>query len=532
MPHINFLRRFLAGLLPLFFVLITSGGTHAPYLQTQEGDAPCTECCTSLLVGKEASVDGSTMTSHSCDSGTDRTWISLEPHETHPPGSLATIWLQPKRTSGPNDPDRIPAGEIPQASETYKFFNAAYPIMNEHQLAIGETTTGGKGELRSTEGLIDAPELYRLVLERARNAREAIRIADELTKEYGYNDWGECFTFADPNEVWFFEILGPGRGKMGAVWAAVRIPDDEIAVSANSHRILELDLSDPDHYLASDNVHSLAEEMGWWDPDSGEEFRFAYAYANRNSMYSRRREWRALSLLAPSLGLDPNAENFPLSVKPDQKVSVQDLLAIFRDYYAGTPYDMTRRLTVVNREGETVKSPIANPFMNADMRELLGIDRERTIASPYATYLSVTQSRDWLPDPIGGVVWLGYDNPVTTPHLPFYVGISQMPESYMVDGRREFSRDCAWWAFRRTSKLSYFRYQDMVDVIKSVWEPIESDAFARQASLEEEALALYRRDPDLAEDFLTEYSVGLANRTVDRYWQLGDELWVRFNNSF
>ncbi len=532
MPHINFLRRFLAGLLPLFFVLITSGGTHAPYLQTQEGDAPCTECCTSLLVGKEASVDGSTMTSHSCDSGTDRTWISLEPHETHPPGSLATIWLQPKRTSGPNDPDRIPAGEIPQASETYKFFNAAYPIMNEHQLAIGETTTGGKGELRSTEGLIDAPELYRLVLERARNAREAIRIADELTKEYGYNDWGECFTFADPNEVWFFEILGPGRGKMGAVWAAVRIPDDEIAVSANSHRILELDLSDPDHYLASDNVHSLAEEMGWWDPDSGEEFRFAYAYANRNSMYSRRREWRALSLLAPSLGLDPNAENFPLSVKPDQKVSVQDLLAIFRDYYAGTPYDMTRRLTVVNREGETVKSPIANPFMNADMRELLGIDRERTIASPYATYLSVTQSRDWLPDPIGGVVWLGYDNPVTTPHLPFYVGISQMPESYMVDGRREFSRDCAWWAFRRASKLSYFRYQDMVDVIKSVWEPIESDAFARQASLEEEALALYRRDPDLAEDFLTEYSVGLANRTVDRYWQLGDELWVRFNNSF
>jgi len=404
--------------------------------------------------------------------------------------------------------------------------------MNEHQLAIGETTTGGKGELRSTEGLIDAPELYRLVLERARNAREAIRIADELTKAYGYNDWGECFTFADPKEVWFFEILGPGRGKVGAVWAAVRLPDDHIAVSANSHRILELDLSDSDHFMASDNVHSLAEEMGWWDPNSGEEFRFAYAYANRNSLYSRRREWRALSLLAPSLGLDPNAENYPLSVKPDEKVTVQDLLAIFRDYYADTPFDMTRRLTVVNRNGETVKSPVANPFMNTDTRELLGIDRERTIASPAATYLTVTQSRDWLPDPIGGVVWLGYDNPTTTPHLPFYIGISQMPESYMVDGRREFSRDCAWWAFRRASKLSYFRYQDMVGVMREVWEPIETEAFARQASLEEEALVLYEQDPALAESFLTEYSVGLANRTVERYWQLGDELWVRFNNVF
>ena len=445
---------------------------------------------------------------------------------------MATLWLEPKRTTKPHDDDRIPAGEIPQVAETYKFMDAAYPIMNEHQLAIGETTTGGKRELKTSDGMIDAPELYRLVLERATNAREAIRIADELTKEYGYNDWGECFTFADPEEVWFFEILGPGRGNLGAVWAAVRIPDDEIAVSANSHRILELDLSDPDHYMASDNVHSLAQEMGWWNPASGEEFRFAYAYANRNSLYSRRREWRALSMLAPSLGLDPNSENYPLSVKPDEKVTVPDLLKIFRDYYADTPYDMTRRLTVVNRDGETVKSPLANPFMNSDMRELLGVDRERTIASPTATYLTITQSRAWLPDPIGGLVWLGYDNPATTPHLPFYIGISQMPDSYMVDGRREFSRDSAWWAYRRASKLSYFRYQEMAPVLKEVWQPIEEQLFAEQAAVEQKALDLYQQDPVLAEAFLTEYSVGLANKTAERYWLLGDRLWVRFNNRF
>lgn len=532
MRHFSRVRTYVFGLAPLAFLLLLTGRSGPTESLAYFEDGPCTECCTSLLVGPGASVDGSTMTSHSCDSGTDRTWISLEPRRTHPPGSMAPLWMEPKRTTGPNDPDRVSVGEIPQVPETFKFMDAAYPVMNEHQLAIGETTTGGKRELRSTEGLIDAPELYRLVLERATNAREAIRIADQLTREFGYNDWGECFTFADPEEVWFFEILGPGRGKVGAVWAAVRIPDDEIAVSANAHRILELDLSQPDWFMASDNVHSLAEEMGWWNPGGKEPFRFAYAYADRTSLYSRRREWRALSLLAPSLNLDPNAENYPLSVKPETKVSVADIRSIFRDYYEGTAYDMTRRLTVVNQAGETVKSPVANPFMNTDLRELLGVERERTIASPTATYVTITQSRDWLPDPIGGVVWLGYDNPATTPHVPFYIGISQMPESYMVDGRREFSRDCAWWAFRRASKLSYFRYQPMKDVLRAVWEPMEEEAFARQAAVEEEALALYRQDPARAEAFLTEYSHGLANAAVERYWKLGDELWVRFNNLF
>ena len=522
----------LTPLLLIFFLVAPSNlRDHSPENQVLS-DHPCTECCTSLLAGPSATVDGSTMTSHSCDSGTDRTWISMEPRRSYGPGAMDTIWLEPKRTTGPNDPDRLFMGMIPQVGESYKYMNAAYPIMNEYQLAIGETTTGGKRELRSTEGLIDAPELYRLVLQRARTAREAIQVADELTKEYGYNDWGECFTFADPNEVWLFEILGPGRGKVGAVWAAVRIPDDEIAVSANAHRILEMDLGKPDWYMASENVHSLAQEMGWWNPESGESFRFAYAYADRSSLYSRRREWRALSLLAPSLGLDANAENYPLSVKPEQKVTVGDLLTIFRDYYEGTPYDMTRRLTVVNGEGQAVKSPVANPFMNGDLRNLLGVDRERTIAAPTATYVSITQSRNWLPDPVGGVVWLGYDNPATTPHIPFYIGISQMPESYLVDGRREFSLDCAWWAFRRASKLSYFRYQDMKRVLQQVWEPIETEAFANQTRVEEEALALYRQDPAGAEQFLTEYSIGLANRTVESYWELGDRLWVRFNNLF
>jgi len=173
---------------------------------------------------------------------------------------------------------------------------------------------------------------------------------------------------------------------------------------------------------------------------------------------------------------------------------------------------------------------VANPFMSGDYRTLFGIERERTICSPAATYLQVTQSRDWLPDPIGGVVWLGYDNPATTPHLPFYIGISQMPESYLIDGRAGYRTDCAWWAFRRASKLSYMRYEEMKSDLQAVWEPIETEAFARQAEIEAEAQRLYRQDPADAREYLTRYCHELAGSTVSAYWQLGDDLWSKYNN--
>ena len=488
--------------------------------------------CTSILVGKLASVDGSTMTSHSCDSSTDRTWINIVPYKKHQTGDTAKLYFESKRTKGPDDPDRLDIGEIPQVVETYAFINTAYPVMNEHQLAIGETTFGGKRELKSDEGLIDCPELYRLVLERAKTAREAIRIADELTKKYGYIDYGECFTFADPEEVWHFEILGPGKGKLGAVWAAVCIPEDQVGVSANASRIRQLDLKDNNQYMASDNVYSLAQELGWWASDSGEPFEFCYAYASRRSMGSRRREWRVLSRLAPSLNLDPNGENFPFSVKPEKKLSVADVLEIFRDTYQDTPFDMTQTLTTGDRSGKQIKSPVANAFMNRELMDLLKVQRERTICCARATYLHVTQSRSWLPDPIGGVVWLGYDNPATTPHTPFYAGISRMPDSYRVDGRWGFRRDCAWWAFRRVSQLALFRWQHMTQDIAKVWMQIEDEAFVKQGEIEQKALELFKLDPEKACEFLTDYSHKIAEAAVDAYWKLGDDLWGKYTRYF
>ncbi len=496
--------------------------------------APPLESCTSILVGRLASADGSTMTSHSCDSGTDRTWMTIVPGAAHKPGEMEKVYIEPKRTKGPQDPDRVESGEVPYPARTFGFLNAAYPIMNERQLAIGETTIGGRPELVSDAGTIDAPELYRLVLERAATAREAIRVAGELTAKYGYSDWGECFTFADPREVWHFEIFGPGKGKVGAVWAAVRVPDDEIGVSANASRIRTLDPANAESVLASPNVVSLAEEMGFWKKDAGRPFEFCYAYApeSRTSLYCRRREWRVLSLLAPSLKLNGESENYPFSVKPERKVTVADVLAIFRDTYQETEYDMTRGLTAVDRKGQTVKSPVASPFLNGDLRALLKIRRERTICSPAATYLQVTQSRSWLPDAIGGVVWLGYDNPATTPHTPFYIGLTRMPASYAVDGRWGYRRDSAWWAFRTVSKLALFRWQDMSRDIAAVWKPIEDQAFANQAKFETEAVALHQKDPRKLPAFLTAYSVGMAEKAVAAYWKLADDLFGKYAESF
>ena len=519
----------LIPLLTLFLSLVFSSSLLYEKENSENADY---DACTSIIVGKAASVDGSTMTSHSCDSRTDRTWINIVPHKKHKAGDMAPVYMNPKETKGPDDTDVISVGEVPQVPETYAYINSAYPVMNEHQLAIGETTFGGKRELKSDEGLFDCPELYRMALERATTAREAIKLIDQLTKKYGYNDYGECFTFADPKETWHFEILGPGAGKTGAVWAAVRIPDDHVGVSANASRIRQINLKDPDNYMASENVFSLAQEKGWWSPQSGEPFEFCYAYASRNSMYSRRREWRALSSVAPSLKLDPNAENYPMSVKAEKKLSVKDVLEIFRDYYQGTDFDMTNGIKSKDKDGKVIKSPVANPFMNNEYKELFNVKSERTIACNRATYLHVTQSRSWLPNRVGGVVWLGYDNPYTTPHTPFYCGIESMPKSFMIDGRAKFRRDCAWWAFRSVSQLCYLRFQEMTKDVELVWQDIETKAFEGQAEFEKKVVEVHKTDPARAKKMLTEYSHKLANDAVARYWQLGDDLWTKYTYKF
>ncbi len=503
------------------------------------------DACTTITVGKKASTDGSVMTSHTCDSRTTRTWIDIVPGKKHKPGTMRKVYGSTERTvSADNLSARKLRGEIAQQARTYKYFNSALPFMNENQVGIGEATFGGKKEMKSDNGLIDYRELNRLMAERATSARDAIRVADEVTKKYGYISGGECFTIADTKEVWHLEIVGPGKGKKGAVWVAQRVPDDHVSVNANASRIREVKTNDKENFMYSENVFSAAEEAGLWSKSSGKTFEFCYVYGSRRSMASRRREWRVFDLLAPGLKLDPNGENFPFSVKPEKKVAPSDIMRIFRDTYEDTPFDMTKYMLVQEKDdkgkltGKFVKSPYANPFMHYDMMPLFKVNGgwnemgERCIARYYCTYVTVIQLRDWLPNEIGGLTWFGLDNTATTSYAPLYAGMTSVPQSYRICGRPGFNRDSAWWAFNRVADLAAQKWGYMRKDCKKVWSVYEKEAFDKQADIEKEALRLHKKSKKKASKYLNKYSNDWMNKLVKAYWKLGDDLWSKYTGKF
>lgn len=529
----------------LFIALLlfsTTSFLNAQYKQHEEpadweGGVP--EGCTTITVGKDASFDGSVMTSHTDDSHRTRTWLDIVPAADHPEDAMEQM-LQRKNNDTLAMPayKHVPVGEIPQVDHTYKYINTAYPCINEHQLAIGESTFGGRKAMRSEKGLIDCQQLVELMLKRSKTARGAIKVAGSLLAEYGWNDWGETLTIADPDEVWHLEIVGPGKDNVGAVWAAQRVPDDEVSVNANASRIQQIDLSKPDYFMASDNVKKVAADSGWYNPDK-EEFKFCYAYADRSSLAARRREWRVLDLVAPSLKLDPNAENYPFSVRPDTLVTLEKMVRIFSDYYEGTPYNFIKNITWVNDEGEHEISPLANPFMPYDMNKIFDINGgwnwrgERTIARWYTIYATIIQCRDWLPDEIGGVAWLAWDNVASSVYSPLYCGIEDVPDSYKKPGRvKGYNHESAWWAFNRLGTLTAQRWGDMRHDVRDVWDPMQKEMFKNQKEIEEKAKKLYEEDPEKARKFLTEYSMKWGSKVVERAWELGDFLWSKYDEEF
>ncbi len=497
--------------------------------------------CTTVTAGNKATADGSVITSHTDDSHRTRSWMDIVPAKKYREGATSPMY---KRVSC--DSFLMPAyshigiGEIPQAKETYQFLNTAYPSMNQYQLGIGESTFGGREELKSDKGLIDCQRLCRVMLERCKTARQAIELAGELTAEHGWNDYGECLTIADKKEVWHLEILGPGKGKVGSVWAAQRVPDDQVSVNANASRIRKIDLEDPDNFMASENVFDVASRHEWWDKSTDFQFCYAYAPESRTSFASRRREWRVFDLLAPSLGLDPNAENYPFSVKPDQPVTLNDLRDLFSDYYEGTPFDMTKDMVVTDEEGKSVISPLASPHMPYDMNKLFRINGgwgwrgERTIARWYTMYATIIQCRDWLPDEIGGVVWLAQDNVSTSIYIPVYCSVSDLPTSYKTPGRpRGYTTESAWWAFNRLGTLAAQRWGEMRHDVNDVWDQWQEELFDGQASLEKSALEMYANgDLEGLHETLTKYTLNWGNKVVEKAWNLGDMLWTNYDEKF
>jgi dipeptidase len=541
---INALSRRKIDLRPAILVLIIGFILFSAPLSAQDpaGAQEEQDFCTSIMVGRLASADGSVMTSHTCD-GNFRTWLNVVPRAKFPAGATTKIYSGKLHTETSTDlQGMVLRGEVPQVEETYAFLNTAYPCLNEHQLAIGETTIGGRHELENAEGKFYIEELERLMLERCRTAREAIRLAGELVKQFGYGDSGECLTIADPQEVWQFEIFGAGPLEVGAVWAAARIPDDHVGVSANISRISELDLKNPDRCLASDNVLRVAEEMGWWDSKSGEPFKFWKAYSGRKPFAIR--EFYIFSTLAPSLNLKLDSEELPFTVKPDKKVSVRDVLRLFRETYGGTAYDLTKDLLVKARDSaQMIKSPAAHPWLSRDMIALLNtikpglVQPQRTIAIAGCSYATVLQCRGWLPDPVGGLCWFSFDNPACSARIPIFAGATELPASFEVCAQHRFRQDSACWAFRRANRLATVRWGATQKMIEDTVREFEERALTELPDVEKRCLALLasktpEKEPFTASQYLTKYTNDFARAAMSKYLELGDKFWGLFGRGF
>ena len=437
------------------------------------------QSCISIVVTAGASADGSVMTSHTCD-GRLRTWIAVEPARDYPSGARRDVRAGLARNEFPSDTAGVRVvGWIPQARHTYKFINAAYPCMNEKCLGIGETTFGGPDTLRSSNGIFLIEELQAIALQRCSSAREAVQLMGSLAQEYGYIDGGECLTVADPREAWFFEIVGPGKGKKGAAWVAKRVPDGEVAVSANIPRIGALERENPDGFICSDNVEKVAAECGLWDGKSEFIFWKAFNCPFAKGRNFREREFYVLNEVAPSLGLKYTDPEMPFSVRPEKKVTVKKMEAMLRENFEGTEFDMTRNIKI----SADRKSPVANPWITPDWRNTLNyiapgtVEFSRTVSVSWCAYSTIIQLRADLPQEIAGVCWFSFDNPGQSPHIPIFSGSTALPEGYDICGQKHYNPGCGLWKYRRANRL-----------VTLHWQTLKEGFFKELLSLEDAAV--------------------------------------------
>jgi len=476
--------------------------------------------CTNLLVSKGASTDGSTFITYLADSHVLYGELYYFPASDHPAGTMLDIyeWDTGKYL-----------GQIPQVEHTYHVVGN----MNEHQLSIGETTFGGRSELRDTTALIDYGSLMWITLQRAKTAREAIQVIDDLLQTYGYYSSGESFSIADPNEVWIMEIISKGMKEKGAVWVARRVPDGYISGHANQARIRTFPQDDPENTLFSDDVIDFAREMKYYD-GKDKEFSFADAYAPLTYGALRFCEGRVYSMFnraAPSLNMSMDyikgvdgAEPMPLWVKPDDKLTVHDAMELMRDHFQGTEWDMTKDLGA---------GPYQLPYRWRPLTwEVDGETycNERAISTQQTAFSFVAQMRSWLPDAVGGVLWFGVDDTYTTVYTPLYSQITEVPETFEQGNGSlmEFTWNSAFWVFNFVSNFAYSRYSDMILDIQEVQQQLENRFLDMQPAIESAALQLYETNPDLAVSFLTEYSVNEANKVTDSWRELGEDLLVKY----
>ncbi|MCA8950680.1 MAG: C69 family dipeptidase [Planctomycetes bacterium] len=469
------------------------------------------DACTSIMVSRGASADGSVMITYSADA-------PFLPKLLHHDGGDHDAGEQVDLVAWEDDRVR---GQFEQAAHTY----AVVGLINEHQLALGETTTGGRRELVNRDGLLDYDGLMWLTLQRAANASEAITTIDALCAEYGYASSGETIAIADPDEAWVMEIIGRGPGQKGANWVAARVPEGCISASANMARIGTFPLDDPDNWRYSKDVVDFAVEKGFYDPNGGAPFSWRDAYHPDPTPASKRacatRVWSIFRRAAPSITLSPDfhrgvegAEPYPLFVEVDEKLSVRDVMALMRDHYEGTPFDMTQGLSA---------GPFGSPLRCRGLGFEVDGERyswERPISTQQAGFVMLAQCRSWLPDPVGGVYWYTPDDPYTSCFTPLYCGITRLPEPYVTGSYAKFSFDSAWWVFNLVSNLCYDRWSRVLPDVLAAQTENEERFVKTMSAVDRAAAELMTQDPELARRFLTDWSCGNADRLFEDWREL------------
>jgi dipeptidase len=514
--------------------------------------------CSTILVGKKATSDGSVLMSSSCD-GDIMGLIYVMPAQKYPRGTkLPMYWNLPRPKTHQEYLFNLLkgydlVGYLP-VEETYRSIVLAGNVenmttggMNEHGLSIAIEFLPMRAGLACKRGVVGpnsnhwTTSLIANGLMRARTAREAIGIIGAMIERYGFQYYraphaGVALPIADDKEAWLMEIFGPGErwtpdsGKPGGVWCAQRIPDGEVGCSANRSRIGKVDLEDRDMFVASPNIYSLAEELGIWR--RGDPFAWHDVYSGPGSTYNSLREWRALSLAAPSLALqvtgDPAVDRYPFSVKPDKPLTVRKLMAVMRDGYEGTEFDLTEH-PAFNPNGN--KNPLARPWGPTELFDLLEINPKRALCTPTSGYVFVAQLRDWLPRSFGNCLWFAYGPAYTSCFAPVYAGVTDLPDAW--DHGPDYTkirRDQAPWNFRLAFSLANnLRYQDAIQDIKRVFGPAEAAFFDIQTGVERNAAEVAAKEgKEGVERFLNAYGDHCLTQVGHGYRELVDYLMFRY----
>ncbi len=477
------------------------------------------DACTSLLLSRGATVDGATMTTYVADSHVLYGDLPVRPPMDFPEGTKTDVldWDSGKRL-----------GAIPQVRHTF----AVAGNMNEKQVAIAETTFGGREELKDPRGTLDYGSLMQLALQRAATARQALTVMTSLVAEHGYASSGESFSLSDPKEAWLLELIGKGPGQKGAVWVARRVPDGFITAHANHPRLRTFPLHDPDTLYAPD-VISFARGKGWFQ-GKDEDFSFADVYAPltwEDVRFCEARVWSVFRRAAPSLKLpasmargDADGPRLPLWIKPDQKLGVAEVMALMRDHFEGTEFDLSQGVGA---------GPYGLPYRWRPLTWSAGGKRylhERAISTQQTGFSFISQSRAGLPDAVGGVQWFGVDDTALTVWVPVYAGTTKAPSAFATGTADllHYSPDSAFWVFNQVANWAYSRWSEIAPDVQAAQRELEGSFLARQAAVEQAALALHQRSPEEARTYLTAYSEAQATRTLARWKKLSEALLVKY----